>query len=91
MAQSRYVSSALLVLVAASSSAFVLPPRSLSTSTTQSVVSRDVEEATQSSYQKSRGDGSTGGGGLAMPNIEEDDGLVRPKVRVVSSCFLSEK
>ena len=31
-------------------------------------------------YVIARGDGSTGGGGLPMPNIDESDGLARPKV-----------
>jgi hypothetical protein len=47
----------------------------------------------QSAYAKQRGDGMTGGGGLPMPHkkskrntddisdLEDDDGLVRPKVR----------
>lgn len=32
------------------------------------------------SYVVARGDGSTGGGGLPMPKVEEDNGLRRPKV-----------
>jgi hypothetical protein len=49
------------------------------------VASRETREIeTQDdklSYVIARGDGSTGGGGLPMPNSEdEDDGLARPKV-----------
>jgi hypothetical protein len=90
MTLSIYVTSALLVLLSASSlcSAFVLPQGSRSTgiSTCRQVASKDATSTStdeaQSSYQLSRGDGSTGGGGLAMPNMEDedDDGLVRPKV-----------
>lgn len=51
-----------------------------------SVTSRDVAETTKEDqsvpYVISRGDGSTGGGGLPMPNAQDDDddGLTRPKV-----------
>lgn len=31
-------------------------------------------------YSVARGDGSTGGGGLPMPNTDDEDGLTRPKV-----------
>lgn len=42
-------------------------------------VANDVTEQQQKvPYEIARGDGSTGGGGLPMPN--KDDGLVRPKV-----------
>lgn len=44
----------------------------------------DIETKIEESlpYAVARGDGSTGGGGLAMPKVseEEDDGLRRPKV-----------
>lgn len=41
---------------------------------------RKIEESVP--YAVSRGDGTKGGGGLAMPKVteEEDDGLRRPKV-----------
>jgi hypothetical protein len=56
----------------------VMPRRQ---STLISVASRDVEQETESiPYAVARGDGSTGGGGLPMPNAETDDGLTRPKV-----------
>jgi hypothetical protein len=51
-----------------------------------SIASRDLDEVeTQDkvkkvSYTVARGDGSTGGGGLPMPNSSDDDGLTRPKV-----------
>jgi hypothetical protein len=51
-----------------------------------SVASRDLDEVeTQDKdkkvpYAVARGDGSTGGGGLPMPNSIDDDGLIRPKV-----------
>jgi hypothetical protein len=45
------------------------------------VASREVEQAEENiPYVIARGDGSTGGGGLPMPNAETDDGLTRPKV-----------
>ena len=65
---------------------------SFSTSTRTSLFSQvdDVEtkestikdEENNVPYSIARGDGSTGGGGLAMPHVseEEDDGLRRPKV-----------
>jgi len=46
-------------------------------------VANDVTEKQEQKhvpYEISRGDGSTGGGGLPMPNKEANDGLVRPKV-----------
>lgn len=57
-----------------------------STSTRIAVASQDVIAETQEEqnvpYMIARGDGTTGGGGLAMPHVseEEDDGLRRPKV-----------
>jgi len=50
-----------------------------------SVASKESTELTSEThvpYVIARGDGTTGGGGLPMPNIEEeeDDGLTRPKV-----------
>ena len=47
------------------------------------MASQDLEEAETEEkvpYVIARGDGSTGGGGLPMPNSDEDDGLTRPKV-----------
>jgi hypothetical protein len=42
---------------------------------------KTVEEDASVSYILSRGDGSTGGGGLPMPKSKgDDDGLKRPKV-----------
>jgi len=49
-------------------------------------VANDVTEKQEQKhvpYEISRGDGSTGGGGLPMPNKEANDGLVRPKVRLL--------
>lgn len=46
-------------------------------------VANDVSEKQEQKhvpYEIARGDGSTGGGGLPMPNKEANDGLVRPKV-----------
>jgi hypothetical protein len=57
-----------------------------SKSTRISVASQDLTTETQTEqnvpYLMARGDGTTGGGGLAMPRVseEEDDGLRRPKV-----------
>ena len=50
------------------------------------VVSGDLDEVdTQENEDKvpyvvARGDGSTGGGGLPMPRMDEESGLTRPKV-----------
>ncbi len=56
----------------------ILPPRQ---PISLSVASRDVElKEKKVSYVVARGDGSTGGGGLPMPNSKDDDGLTRPKV-----------
>lgn len=41
---------------------------------------KDDDEKKAVPYVISRGDGSTGGGGLPMPKAEKDDGLKRPKV-----------
>jgi hypothetical protein len=38
------------------------------------------EEDKSIPYSIARGDGSTGGGGLPMPNADTEDGLTRPKV-----------
>jgi hypothetical protein len=55
--------------------------------TALSVASQEVKEtqnkedaAEKVSYVVSRGDGSTGGGGLPMPHTDATDGLARPKV-----------
>ena len=56
--------------------------------TSLSVASRDTTEVETPGkddepipYAIARGDGSTGGGGLPMPNADDDDdGLTRPKV-----------
>lgn len=49
-----------------------------------SVASRDLEDVETKEkvpYAISRGDGSTGGGGLPMPHVNEgEEGLARPKV-----------
>lgn len=46
-----------------------------------SVASNEVDEdQEQLPYVIARGDGSTGGGGLPMPNTDGEDGLTRPKV-----------
>ena len=46
-----------------------------------SVASRDVElKEEKVPYVIARGDGSTGGGGLPMPNAKDDNTLTRPKV-----------
>lgn len=71
-----------------SSSAFVLPSPSCQTfATALSVTSKETEEQLDSSYRITRGDGSTGGGGLPMPRRPDDDDvddaeslLKRPKV-----------
>ena len=95
MTRPQYFVIALAVLLCASSSqAFVVPSlphyqtTSFSTTTQRSVASKDSiltdnvdEQQIQSDYQLSRGDGSTGGGGLPMPRqMDDDDGLKRPKV-----------
>jgi hypothetical protein len=55
--------------------------------TALSVASQEVKDtqnkqdaAEKVSYVVSRGDGSTGGGGLPMPHTDGEDGLARPKV-----------
>lgn len=80
------VLSVLLLSLASKSDAFVQqsgarrhqPPTRLS-------VANDVtEKQVHVPYEIARGDGSTGGGGLPMPSsLEDDDGLVRPKVRIL--------
>lgn len=95
MTRPQYFVIALAVLLCASSSqAFVVPSlphyqtTSFSTTTQRSVASKDSiltdnvdEQQIQSDYQLSRGDGSTGGGGLPMPRqMDDNDGLKRPKV-----------
>jgi hypothetical protein len=80
------VLSVLLLSLASESNAFVQksgarrhqpsPPIRLS-------VANDVTEKQERvPYEIARGDGSTGGGGLPMPSsLQNDDALVRPKVR----------
>lgn len=41
-----------------------------------------IAQPEESPYSIARGDGSTGGGGLPMPHETDEDGLVRPKVRL---------
>jgi hypothetical protein len=55
------------------------------TPTSRLWVAKDVTETQEQEvpYAISRGDGSTGGGGLPMPQ-QEDDGLVRPKVSSIT-------
>jgi hypothetical protein len=59
------------------------------TPTSRLWVAKDVTETQEQEvpYAISRGDGSTGGGGLPMPQ-QEDDGLMRPKVISITMCRL---
>lgn len=44
------------------------------------IIETTDEEDKSIPYSIARGDGSTGGGGLPMPNADDEDGLIRPKV-----------
>lgn len=70
-----------LLLSFGSADAFSLVSNGARPAHTKLSVANDVtqEQEQQSAYEIARGDGSTGGGGLPMPN-QEEDGLVRPKV-----------
>jgi hypothetical protein len=59
------------------------------TPTSRLWVAKDVTETQEQEvpYAISSGDGSTGGGGLPMPQ-QEDDGLMRPKVISITMCRL---
>lgn len=62
-------------------SADAFAPKKTQFPSTRLSVANDVTETQEQDipYALSRGDGSTGGGGLPMPQ-QQDDGLVRPKV-----------
>jgi hypothetical protein len=54
----------------------------------RSIASSDETVDAKIPYQVARGDGSSGGGGLPMPNKQldaDDQGLVRPKVNLFGS------
>jgi hypothetical protein len=59
------------------------------TPTSRLSAANDVVETQEQEvpYAVSRGDGSTGGGGLPMPQ-QEHDGLMRPKVSPITTCRL---
>ena len=86
MVNAPYIPLALSVLLSASyTRAFVGPSYHRPFSSFLAVASKEPEQQIQSDYQRSRGDGSTGGGGLPMPRSKEKDdaagsSLKRPKV-----------
>jgi hypothetical protein len=55
-------------------------PTALSVASQEVKDTQNKEDAEKISYVVSRGDGSTGGGGLPMPQTDGGDGLARPKV-----------
>lgn len=53
----------------------------IESSTSSKKVKEEGNSENNVPYIEARGDGSTGGGGLPMPNADDgDDGLTRPKV-----------
>ena len=55
-------------------------PTALSVASQEVKDTQNKEDTDKLSYVVSRGDGSTGGGGLPMPHTDGGDGLARPKV-----------
>jgi hypothetical protein len=89
---------AILVLACSNSSAFKpsfqSQPSFRMGSSYLNIASSDETVDAKIPYQVARGDGSTGGGGLPMPNKQldaDDQGLVRPKVNDLFKLVKAEE
>jgi hypothetical protein len=83
----RSFAALLSILLLSLDSVDAFAPKKTHVPTTRLSVAKDVMETQEQEvpYAISRGDGSTGGGGLPMPQ-QEDDGLMRPKVSPITTC-----